>query len=409
MMNAKNSPTAPWVMVPEIQAKYFGGLLERIEEISRDPAENRREQDALRRSEERYGTLYDSIPLMFFILDAGGRILTVNSYGAEQLGYRPEELVGQPVLTVFHPEDREAVSDQLRGALDNPGRVARSRLRRIRKDASTAWVQEAVRVVEQDGRTIALLVCEDVTERVEAEEELARYRYELQALTSELTLAEERERRRIADGLHEQLGQLLATAKLRLGTLVEPRDSEAKIRAYEEIRAILDQALRNTRSLTFELSCPILYRLGLEPALQDLGERLGRQNGLRVDFSSDSRSKPLGEDVQIILFRVVQELLFNVAKHAQATNVRLRLFRTGGEIRIAVEDDGVGFDPRKLRRGPTAAGGIGLFSIRERLVHLGGSIEIGSAPNGGTRMVVSAPLESVPRPRSEWRLVKAQC
>ncbi len=234
-----------------------------------------------------------------------------------------------------------------------------------------------------------------LTERVEAEEELARYRQELRALTTELALAEERERRRIADGLHEQLGQLLATAKLRLGTLAEPGDSEARVRAFEEIRELLDQALGKTRSLTFELSCPILYRLGLEPALQDLGERLGRQNGLRVDFSSDRRPKPLGEGVQVILFQVVRELLFNVVKHAQATAVRLRLSRTGGEIRIAVEDDGVGFDPAQLRRGPTAAGGIGLFSIRERLDHLGGRLEIGSAANGGTRMVVAAPLDPV--------------
>ncbi|MCP4661157.1 MAG: PAS domain S-box protein [bacterium] len=375
-----------------------GGVVSRLGKVlaiffSRDRTENRRAQDALRRSEERYRTLYDSIPMMYFILDASGRVLTVNSYGAEQLGYLPDELVGQPVLTVFHPEDREAVSEQLMAALDNPGRVARWRSRKIRKDASLLWVQEAVRVVEYNGQAIALVVCEDVTERVEAEEELARYRWELRALTSELALAEERERRRIADGLHEGLGQLLATAKLRLGTLGEPGDSEPRLHAVEEIRALVDQALGNTRSLTFELSCPILYRLGLEPALRDLGERLGRQNGLRVDFSSDRRPKPLAEDLQVILFRVVRELLFNVIKHAQATTVRLRLLRTDREIRIAVEDDGVGFDCGELRRGPTAAGGIGLFSIRERLDHLGGRLEIGSAGNGGSRMVVTAPLD----------------
>jgi PAS domain S-box-containing protein len=319
-------------------------------------------------------------------------VLAVNSYGAAELGYRPDELIGRPVLEVFHPEDRRAVEAGLGEALAQPGRAAKWRFRKIRKDATMLWGEDTVRAVEEDGRTIVLWVCEDVTARVEAEERIARYQAELRSLTSELTLAEERERRRIAEGLHDRIGQALVAARMQLAELREMDEDGRQRRSLAELRELLERILRQTRTLTFELSCPVLYRLGLTAALRDFGERLEKASGVRFVLAGELGPEPLAEDRKILLYRVVRELLWNVVKHARASTVRVALGRDGDGLRIAVEDDGVGFDATELRSGPTEAGGFGLFAIRERLYHLGGRLRIETTPAGGTRMVVVAPL-----------------
>jgi signal transduction histidine kinase len=222
---------------------------------------------------------------------------------------------------------------------------------------------------------------------------LVASRAQLQALAAQLPLAEERERRRIARGLHDQVGHPLAVARMRLGELRDTAASAEGRRALDEVSALLAQAIAETRSLTFELSSPVLYELGLEPALQSLGERIAGLSGLTVSFATDRRPKPLAEDAAVILFRVAEELLLNVVKHARARAVSLAVARVGDRIRIGVEDDGVGLDTAGLR----PAGGLGLFGVRQRLAHLGGRLTIDSAPGSGTRMVVFAPLEGARR------------
>ncbi len=274
-------------------------------------AELHRARVALDASEERYRALYENIPLMYFTLAVDGTVLAVNVYGAEQLGYRPKELIGELVLKVFHPEDRRAVGDRLQGALAEPGQVASWRFRKIRKDGSMLWVREAVRVVEKNGLPIVLVVCEDVTEQVEAEAELGRYRDQLRALSAELTLTEARECRRIAEGFHDHTGQALVAARMRLGALHEAEPDAGKRRALDEVRKLLEQTLRQTRSLTFELSCPVLYRLGLAAALRDLGEGLEQENGVRFQFEGDPGPAPLADDQRVLIYRAVRELLSN--------------------------------------------------------------------------------------------------
>ncbi len=379
--------------VDELPREQFLATLEEsivpLTRRSSDESGTRPVEAALRGS---YRALFDNIPSMCFTLDAAGGILEVNSYGATELGYQPEDLIGQSVLKVCHPEDQEGFRERFRFSLEHPEEVSRCRFRKVRSDDSTLWVQEALRVVEENERTVVLVVCEDVTESVDVEAQLRRYQDQLRALTSELALAEERERRRIAEGLHDQVGQLLAMAKLRLGALDEPGDSAARSHDLADIRGLLQQALTETRSLTFELSCPVLYRLGLEEALRDLSERLSQQTKTLFRFESDSLPKPLAEDAQVTTFRVIQELLFNIVKHAQAQQARLSVSRVDETLRVVVEDDGVGFDDSKLGIGPTPAGGFGLFGSRERLEHLGGRLEITTVRGGGTRMSVTVPL-----------------
>jgi PAS domain S-box-containing protein len=359
-----------------------------------DLTEAKRAEAALQRSEQRYRSLYDDIPLMYFTLDPRGVVQSVNTHGASELGYEPEELIGRSVLTVFHPEDRPAVEKSLEAFVQRPEGVARWEFRKIRKDDSVLWVRESVRVMEgSDGRQQVMVVCEDITERKESELQLLEDQKQLKALSSALAAAEDRTRRKIATGLHDEIVQVLAMAKIELGELQSDVATEDAPRQIAEVRELLDRCIQSARSLTFELTSTVLYELGLEPALQDLGERIERDNGIRFRFEGDGSCVGFVGDRAVTLFRITRELVQNVVQHSRAKSLLIEVARTEEETRVSVEDDGVGFDTDRAGRGPSPAGGFGLFSIREQLEQLGGRLEIRSLPGQGTRVEAVAPVE----------------
>lgn len=222
---------------------------------------------------------------------------------------------------------------------------------------------------------------------------LSEYRRQLRDLTSELALAEERERRRIARGLHDEVGQVLGVVKIKLGELLDDAGlGDRAVRRVEEVRQHVEGMIRKIRSLTFELSSPVLHELGLEAAVQGLADRVAERHGIRCRLIDDARPKPLDADARVVLYSIVRELLWNVVQHSRARRVEIKLARAGDHVRIVVSDDGHGFEVASASEFFTADGGFGLFSARERSMHLGGSLEIESEPGRGTRVVVTAPL-----------------
>lgn len=229
------------------------------------------------------------------------------------------------------------------------------------------------------------------TGRKVAQRQILDYEEQLRALTVEISLAEERERRRISMGLHDDIGQTLAIARMKLGELAQT--GPAAIRPeLGEIQALIERALQATRSLTFELSSPVLYELGLEKGVHSLGERFEAEHGIGFRFTTDGWTKPLSEAAVIVLFRTCRELLHNIVKHAHARSAGLAVVKVGDRIQISIEDDGEGIDPAVVAPGSGSASGFGLFSIREQLKRIGGEMTIDGAPGKGTRVVVSAPL-----------------
>ncbi|MEE8143419.1 MAG: sensor histidine kinase [Planctomycetota bacterium] len=219
-------------------------------------------------------------------------------------------------------------------------------------------------------------------------EERKRVEKELKRVHGDLLLAEERERRSLAVDLHDGLNQTIALAQMKLASQLENADGDLEI-SLKEIKKLIDDVNQAARSLTYQLSPPILHDLGFEPAVQWLTEDIQDSYGLEIELLDDGEPMPLDERVRVLLFRAVRELLINVAKHARATKTYVRLERNGGFLNIAVEDDGVAFD--------TAAQdgrGLGLSSIRERLSDLGGRMEIHSKPGHGTVVRLVVPLIS---------------
>lgn len=218
--------------------------------------------------------------------------------------------------------------------------------------------------------------------------ELRLSRDRLRSLVAELTLAEQRERRRIAGVLHDQLQQLLVGAKLSAQRLEGSTDRKAR-RAGARLLSILSQAIAESRSLAQELSPPALTRRDLSSALQWLADGMRKSYGLSVEVKADEDAVPATEEATILLYHSARELLFNAVKHAAATTARVESRRVGRLLRLTVSDDGSGFEPAALERA--RGSGFGLASIKERINLLGGRLEIRSAPGRGSRFTVWAP------------------
>ncbi len=242
------------------------------------------------------------------------------------------------------------------------------------------------------GRMIGTI--QDITDRKEAEEALLAHQAKLKSLASELSLTEERERRRIAGDLHDHACQSLALSKMKLQAVLDaalPVDEQT----LRQVCDGLNQTIENVRNLTFDLSSPTLYKFGLEAALEELlRDKLKAEYGIRYAFSDDKRPKPLTPDVRVLLFQSVRELLINVIKHAHADEVHLDIKRETDSIRITVGDNGAGFDVEKILSAPSRSRSVGLFNIRERLDYIGGHLEIDSHPGRGSRFTLIAPLET---------------
>lgn len=339
-----------------------------------------------------FQVLYDTQSMMYLLLDSDGNILDFNRVWAERLGYDGENLIGSSLFEFCHPSDRASLIARFDSCLHTTSTQESWRGRKICQDGMVLWVQETMQTLREPGRDQIIFACRDITADIETEEQLKRYRNQLHDLASEMTSAEERERRRIAEGLHDEIGQLLAIAKLRLGTLAQPGDSPTRTNDRQEVRQLLQRALNQTRSLTFELASPVLDNAGFEDALRDLGQRSSRENGIHFQFLDDGQPKPLDRNLQIILFRTARELLLNVTKHSRAKHVQLSVTRCGHRVQLRVQDDGQGVDSQQLAKEPTPSGGYGIFSIRQRLQQLGGELDVETSSAHGTCMLASVPV-----------------
>jgi len=219
-----------------------------------------------------------------------------------------------------------------------------------------------------------------------------RGRDHLRTLAYEITIAEARERERIALGLHDDIGQFLTLARLKLGELRQHAPADAAAPLLDDIGALLAQAARATRSATFDLSSPVL-RLGLEQALHSLADRLARDSRLSVSFLCAVAPPELPEAVLAVVFRSVRELCLNVQKHAGAQHVDIAVHCKGGQLAVDVADDGVGFVPALAPRQQfSRAGGFGLASAQIQMLAIGGRLDIRSVPGFGTQASIAVPL-----------------
>src|SRR6476661_8694571 len=254
----------------------------------------------------------------------------------------------------------------------------------LERPISTRTLMRSVQVASLN-QTLEQRVAQRTAEAVERAQKL-------RLLSAELSLAEERERRRIAQVLHDDLQQMLMAAQLHLRSLDKTENTATRTEIMRNIQKMLERSFNLTRSLSVELSPPVLHEHGLAAALEWLAAQARKHHGARVSVDADSSANPQAIDVRVFLFQAVRELLLNAVKHAPGSFVHITMKEIGaGKLRVVVSDRGPGFDPAKLDRQGIQLGGLGLFNIRERMASFGGKLQIDSALGRGTRITLIAP------------------
>jgi PAS domain S-box-containing protein len=346
-----------------------------------------------------------------FCIDSTSRFLTTltqeekaqtcdvcNRFGYESVALVPIRL-GDKILGLIQVADprHQIFTSEAIELLEEAAMQLGTAIERVHAEEA---LQKSHRELERrvEDRTAELLSAIDllnieIEERKYNERKLLEQQDKLRSLSSELLLTEERERRHIATELHDRIGQTLAVTKIKLAELrAASASNETAAKALDDIRQYIEQTIQDTRSLTFELSPPVLYELGLEAALAWLINQIREKHGLRIELKDDGRSKPLDNGCRVIVFQAARELLFNIVKHARAHSATVSVRNNDNDICIDIEDDGIGFDSSELEATETGSRGFGLFSIRERLNPLGGYLEIKSEPGRGTHVTMVAPL-----------------
>src|SRR6185369_940283 len=291
-------------------------------------------EKALRESEQRFRSYFELGLVGTAITSPDKGFLEVNDKFIEIFGYERDELKRMTWMELVHPDDLAADVANFERVLAGEIEGYSMEKRYLRKDGQVINAILSVKCQRRPDGSVEYCVAhlQDITERKRAEEKITAYQEQLRFMASEMSLIEERERRQLATTLHDQIGQVLALAKIRLGALQAAGSAEECRQSAGEIRELLEQAIKSSRSLTFELSPPVLYELGFETALQALCENFQQQHGLRIEFVTDHEPRPLPDDMQILLFRAVRELLVNIVKHAGAESARVSCRRDGTRL-----------------------------------------------------------------------------
>jgi len=300
-------------------------------------------------------------------------------------------------LDLVHPGQKKEMQDYLINNVLKKKQIFDREYRILRKNnKEERWVHGLGELeFDKAGEPVRMIgTIQDITDRKRSEEKIKDYQKRLRELNSLLTQTEEMERRHIAINIHDYISQSLAIAKIKLTTLKNQQVSEEIIMTINEITENISDAIKNSRIITSELSPPVLFELGLMAAISWKLDQVSKEHKINSTIRGKILNFPLSENEQILLFRIVSELVTNVVKHAQATRIDIHINDDDKRLSIKMVDDGIGFDTSGLARQSGKRHGFGLFSIKERIEYLGGQFDIVSFPGRGTRVKILLSAEN---------------
>lgn len=376
-----------------------------LEELHATQDELQAAREEAEAQRERYRDLFEFAPDGYLLTDDRGRIQESNLAAAALLNVWPPYVLGKPLSLYVAREDRVRFAAHLR-TLREVARLETDLTLTPRKAGPRVVHLTAAAVREYHGLPATLRwMIRDVTQQRQSEQALRSSRERLRQMASKLTMVEEQERRRIAQDIHDHIGQSLAAAKLRLGMLraALPKEHTAGI---DEVRELLSQTLVQTRTLTFELSPTVLYELGLGPAIEWLMEQRSSY-GVRFEMNNEATGIRLPRKTELMLFQAVRELISNVIRHAGCTAATVTLRQQDNYLIVEVADNGIGFDADRRSSDGAHNRSLGLLSVYERLEHVGGEVDIDSKPGRGTCVRLVAPLRASKKKNSNGKLTHA--
>jgi PAS domain S-box-containing protein len=353
-------------------------------------------EESLRESEKKYRDTAELLPETVFEMDPTGRLTFVNRRAFKQFGYTQEEFEkGINVLQTLAPEERDRARENIQRILHGEELRGREYVA-MRKDGSRfPVIIYSVPVIRENRRVGLRGILADITERKKVEMALQESQEELKHLSSQLLAVQETERRRIAHELHDGIGQILTSIKYGVEhALLQTREGTAmpNVKSSEAVISMIQQGMEEVQRMQQELRPSILDDLGILPSINWLCREFQKiYSGICIDQQIGLSEQEVPSSLRIIIFRVIQEGLNNIAKHSKANLVHLCLGKTGDTIYLVIQDNGTGFDLNGTISGGDSRKGLGLMSMKERVELSGGSYTIESALGTGTTIRASWP------------------
>lgn len=352
-------------------------------------------------SEERFLQISEHALEFYWEVDSKGIFTYVSPVIEKLLHVKPDDIVGEKsYIDLFQLNGDKSKKSTIENSFVNNSSFNDCEIEIIVNKKNKIWLSvSGFSVFDKNGKFYGFRgVSYDITKRKQAEialkkslKQIKNYQKKLKNLNTELTLAEEKERRRIAENLHDSLGQTLSLAFIKLSSIVNEDYSPHVKKVINETSEMLNKAISESRTLTYDLSPPILYELGLIPAFKWKLEQIQEKHGIETKLTGEDSKIDIRKEFNIFLYRVVVELLNNALKHANADLIELKVKKEKKFYYISVQDDGVGFK-KQLHKKATMKGGFGLLSITERLDNIKGQLEIESDVGKGTKATIIIPI-----------------
>jgi PAS domain S-box-containing protein len=368
-------------------AKLFEQSQRYVAELEERIAERKQAETALRESEERYRELFENARDAIYVHDLKGNYIRIN-HAAERLsGFSRDEIIGHNYSEFVAPDHIQYVRDSFCSKLARKGETTYE-VDVIAKDGRRVPVEVSSRAIYENGVLVGVQgTARDITERKQAQEAL-------QWFSRQLIEAQEDERRRISRELHDQIGQVLTAVKMGLHSVQQLcAASDARAHIKDNIEAV-DEALRLVRDLSVDLRPPVLDDLGLATALRWYVDRFAKRTGSQVELliNLPEQRERFSRELETACFRITQEALTNIVRHANASEIVIQLARNENQLLLSIKDNGVGFDPSGLRKRAPRAATLGLVSMQERAHAAGGTVEIHSRIARGTEVRFKLPV-----------------
>lgn len=382
-----------WTLVPILDDS---GEVELLVFSLNDVTQRKRAEEDLTKTTQTLRAVIEASPAAINILDVDGNVKLWNPAAERTFGWTEQEVLGRFVPVV--PEDKRGEFQELYKNVLQGRYLIGAEVRRQKKDGSLIDVSLSTAPL-RDGKgeiigSVGSLA--DITERKQARETLRNYAQRLKTLSRRIIEVQETDRRHIARELHDEIGQALTALKINIQANLKPVqdlsvNGPLKARITENI-GIVDRLLQQVRDLSLHLRPSMLDDLGLVPALRWYIDQQAQRAGLAAQFSADPQEMRLSPEIETTCFRIAQEALTNVVRHAQASQVSIELRESNSTLRMLIRDNGVGFDVHAMREHAAKGGSLGLLGMEERAALVGGQIEIESKPTVGTDVRVSLPL-----------------